>query len=818
MTTSEQGLATSAVSSYDANDLSVLHGLDAVKMRPGMYIGDTDSGAGLHHMVYEVVDNSIDEALAGHADSVEVTLNKDGSCTVSDNGRGIPVSMNETEGRPGIEIVFMELHGGGKFNQNNYKVSGGLHGVGASVVNALSSFLICTVYRDNKEYRIGFKEGEITEPLATIGEAKRRSGTSVTFKPSPKIFAMTEFQADVIEQRLRQLAFLNSGVRIVFLDKREPDAKPVDLCFDGGIAEMVRHHDRSREVIIERPIFARGEKDASIDGVTFPIGVEVALQWNTGDHERLLCFTNNIPQRDGGTHLTGFKTALTRSMKAYADDVLSSKKKKIALEGRDLLEGLTAVISVKLPNPKFSSQTKDKLTSAEVDAAVSSVVSDTLKTWLDENPAEAKKIIFKAADAAAAREAARRAREASKKKTGIEATSLPGKLADCQEKRPELSELFIVEGDSAGGSAKQGRDRAFQAILPLRGKVLNVERANITEILKNDQLGTLLTAIGLPSGEYEEGKLRYHKIVIMTDADVDGSHIRTLLITFFQRRAPEIIEKGYLYVAQPPLFGVRQGSSQKIDYMLDEEALERHLIKRSIPNARVETADGAVIEGEALFELGMKCSMLSKMIDTADRFIGLPALTSCLAVTGAWHPDVFDDPQSLQMAAEFVVSQMPHRMPNTRWRGAARDGKLELTWRRKGIESTITVGKEITDEAAVMSLLYSLELLQQYFVTGVNVVIDDEVTLVGSPTELYHLLRKKGEAGLQVSRYKGLGEMNPDQLWETTLDPARRSLLQLQTRDAATTDEVVSILMGNDVEPRKEFIISHAKQVTNIDI
>lgn len=808
-----------STSGYGADDISVLHGLDAVRKRPGMYIGDTDDGSGLHHMIYEIVDNSIDEALAGHADKVEVALNGDGSVTVADNGRGIPVGINKKEGKSAVEIVFMELHGGGKFEGNNYKVSGGLHGVGASVVNALSDFLHCTVFREGKEHHIAFENGNIVEPLRVVAEGKRRTGTIVTFKPSPKTFSRTEFDADRVESRLRQLAFLNSGVRIIFHDKRTRGIEPVDFFYEGGIAEMVKHLDRNRDTIQSRPIVAVGSRDFERDGSVMEIGVDVALQWTTSYNENLLAFTNNIPQKDGGTHLSGFKTALTRVMKAYAEANLTDRQKKSGVDGKDFLEGLTAVISVKVPDPKFSSQTKDKLVSSEVDPVVASVVSDTLKTWVDENPSEAKKIITKAAEAASAREAARKAREATRKKAGIEATSLPGKLADCQTKDPAKSELFIVEGDSAGGSAKQARKRETQAILPLRGKVLNVERAKLIDILKNDQLGTLLTAIGLPAGEYDESKLRYHKIVIMTDADVDGAHIRTLLITFFYRRLPQVIENGYLYIAQPPLFAVKKGQNDKKPvYLLDQPALDRHLLNGGCENSVLTTSGGQTVSGEDLVKMTMEARQFDAYIRDVDNEIGMLPLTEAFAVTGAWHPDVFEDKGNAQAAVDFICELMPFRVPGTRWSGTVTDEGFSFEWVRKGVKNTVNVPATLCDNPVVNLLLRHLDTFEDIYAGGDAILdMDGTVSAVTSPGELYRAIRVRGEKGLAVSRYKGLGEMNPDQLWETTLDPERRTMLLVNIEDAMEADELISILMGEAVEPRRDFIVRNAANVEDID-
>jgi DNA gyrase subunit B len=835
----EDTQSTAPGTDYGADNIKVLKGLEAVVKRPGMYIGDTDDGTGLHHMIYEVLDNAIDEALAGHCDRIDVVLNRNGSATVRDNGRGIPVDMHQGEGRPAIEVIFTELHAGGKFDQNSYKVSGGLHGVGVTVVNALSTRLEARVWRDGKEHFIAFEHGALVEPLKVVGESGRRTGSEVTFSPSPRTFASVVFDASRVESRLRELAFLNSGVRIVFQDKREDGSEPVEMHYEGGIAAYVRHLDRAKEPVQSKPVVAKGERTveikrkstdengAEIDVVDreATIGVDIAMEWHTGYGEAsLYCFTNNIPQRDGGTHLTGFKAALTSAIKTYAEANLPAKN-KIALDGRDILEGMTAVISVKVPDPKFSSQTKDKLVSSEVQSVVQSVLTDTLKTWLDENPSEAKKIVVKIADAAAVRVAAQKAREGARRKGVLEVTSLPGKLADCQERDPAKSELFIVEGDSAGGSAKQGRKREFQAILPLRGKILNVERARFDKILESAMIGTLISAVGTGIGdEFNANKCRYHKIVIMTDADVDGSHIRTLLLTFFFRRMRELIERGYVYIAQPPLYSAVKKGRKTMEYLLDEAALDRYIIGQAVDGARLVTPYGAVIEGDELAKATIEAGAIDRLVQSSDMEIGLPALTACLAVMGAWHPAIFESVDELTAAAGYVCTMMPSRMPGTRWVGTADENGLHFTWTKKGVTNTVDVPPSIVNNPSVATLIDYIEKLQAlYFdfdnpANGSTLSVGGREQVIRSPGDLYEALRGRVGEAYEVKRYKGLGEMNPEELWETTLDPDKRSCLQVTIEDAAAADELMSVLMGDAVEPRKEFIVSNALKVANLDV
>lgn len=797
---------------YDATSIKVLKGLDAVRKRPGMYIGDTDDGSGLHHMVYEVVDNSIDEALAGHCDSVLVTLNGDGSVTVSDNGRGIPVDLHEEEGVPAAEVIMTHLHAGGKFDQNSYKVSGGLHGVGVSVVNALSEWLELKIWRDGKEHLIKFANGEVDKPLEAVGEAGDKTGSQVTFLASSNIFGTTEYEFATLEHRLRELAFLNSGVLIRLTDSRHVETNTLDLHYEGGLEAFVKYLDRSKNAL-NPTINIEGEKD----GIT----VEASLQWNDSYHESNLFFTNNIPQKDGGTHETGFRGAITRTINSYYDSEGIAKKAKISISGEDAREGMTCVLSVKVPDPKFSSQTKEKLVSSEVRPVVESVLGDRLNQWFEEHPAEAKQIINKIVEAAAAREAARKARELTRRKGALDVSSLPGKLADCQEKNPELSELFIVEGDSAGGSAKQGRNRTNQAILPLRGKILNVERARFDKMLGSAEIGTLITALGTGIGDedFNIEKLRYHKVIIMTDADVDGSHIRTLLLTFFYRKMKELIDKGYLYIAQPPLYKAKQGSSEV--YLKDDEALEDYLIAAGIKDCILTLGDGEQIGGIDLASLVDSARQISLQLKGLTTRVPLDIVEQA-AIARALDKDILAKQDQADQAAKYIAKRLDAlETPADRgWKGeASPDGGLSFVRNIRGVPD----GPHIIDGSVIRSteahaISKKADALQESY-TRHAVLKQKEVEFsITGPVSLVNAIMELGRKGVSMQRYKGLGEMNPDQLWETTLDPNARTLLQVKEKHAEKAEDIFSTLMGDVVEPRRDFIQANALLVSNLDV
>ena len=801
---------------YDADSIKVLRGLEAVRKRPGMYIGDTDDGTGLHHMVYEIVDNAIDEALAGYCDRVDVVLHGDGSVTVRDNGRGVPVDIHKEEGISAANVIFTQLHAGGKFDQNSYKVSGGLHGVGAAVVNALSEHLDLHIWRSGKEYFMRFRNGDAEKDLELVGDAPEgKRGTEVTFLPSTEVFTKTEFDFATLEHRLRELAFLNSGVRIVLGDERAAEAKISELFYEGGVEAFAKYLDRNKQVLHNPPVSIRGEKD----GMT----VEVAMQWNDSYHETMLCFTNNIPQRDGGTHLAGFRGALTRTVNKYADESGISKKEKVSLTGDDMREGLTCVLSVKVPDPKFSSQTKDKLVSSEVRPVVESVVGEKLGQWFEEHPSEARKIVTKVVEAAAAREAARKARELTRRKGALDVSSLPGKLADCQERDPALSELFIVEGDSAGGSAKQGRNRANQAILPLRGKILNVERARFDKMLSSQEIGTLITALGTGIGhdDFSLEKLRYHKIIIMTDADVDGSHIRTLLMTFFYRQMRELIDRGHLYIAQPPLFKAAKGKSAI--YLKDERALDEQLIQTGLEGATFKLGDGSTQAGADLrhtVDIARSVSNLVKPLSLSRR-VTSPAVIEQAAIAGAFKPDILNDAELARQTADYIARRLDavSTLLERGWTGEpTADGGLAFSRRLRGVQERHVIDGPLIKSAEARKLdSLASELQAVYQRPGVFATKDKE-TPISSPTELFAAVLEAGRKGVTIQRYKGLGEMNPDQLWETTLDPEARTLLQVKINHADEADEIFSTLMGDVVEPRREFIQDNALKVANLDV
>ena len=795
---------------YDADSIQVLRGLDAVRKRPGMYIGDTDDGSGLHHMIYEVVDNAIDESLAGHCDLVEVILNGDGSATIRDNGRGIPVDTHQEEGVSAAQVIMTQLHAGGKFNQNSYKISGGLHGVGVSVVNALSETLDLRVWRDDKEHAMRFFDGEPEADLKVIGDAVGKSGTEITFKPSASTFTNTKFDLSRLEHRLRELAFLNSGVHIQLKDDREVEPKIIDLEYEGGLTAFVSYLDKSHQAL-HSPFVLASERE----GIT----VELAMEWTDSYHETMLCFTNNIPQRDGGAHLAGFRAALTRTVNAYAVESGISKKEKAQLSGEDAREGLTCVLSVKVPDPKFSSQTKDKLVSSEVRPVVEAAVSDKLQQWFEEHPGDARKIVSKAYEAAAAREAARKARDLTRRKGALDISSLPGKLADCQERDPALAELFLVEGDSAGGSAKQGRVRKTQAILPLKGKILNVERARFDKMLSSQEIGTMIAALGTSIGpdEFDISKVRYHKIIIMTDADVDGSHIRTLLLTFFFRQMPELIEAGYLYIAQPPLYRAKRGQSET--YLKDDKELDDYLTRNGSEGATLQLSNGSSLAGNDLVSLVEKARQAKAMIEVLSRRIGSQIVTEQCAIAGVMGPQGFDHAKGAASYVAQRLNQLSNNLKQT-WTGEFNESEQNITFKRtvRGVTEVYVLNAQLikTPEARELDSMVG-DLQEAYGKPAVLETKDSKETIDG-PTKLSDLIQLIGKKGLAVNRYKGLGEMNPDQLWETTLDPNQRTLLQVKINHSEEAAEVFSTLMGDVVEPRRDFIQENALKVANLDI
>lgn len=790
-------------SDYGAESIKVLKGLDAVRKRPGMYIGDTDDGSGLHHMVYEVVDNAIDEALAGHATEVTVTLNPDGSVTVHDDGRGIPTDIHKGEGVSAAEVIMTQLHAGGKFDQNSYKVSGGLHGVGVSVVNALSSLLKLRIWRDGKEHFMEFSHGVALAPLAVVGDAGNKRGTEVTFLPSTETFTMIDFDFATLEHRLRELAFLNSGVHVILTDQRHAVEKREDMYYEGGVEAFVKYLDRNKSPLLAAPIMLKAERDGIV--------VEAAMWWNDGYHENVLCFTNNIPQRDGGTHLAGFRGALTRQITGYAESGGVAKKEKVGLTGDDCREGLTAVLSVKVPDPKFSSQTKDKLVSSEVRPVVEGIVNDALKAWLEENPSEAKVVVGKVVQAAAAREAARKAREMTRK-NALGVSSLPGKLADCQEKDPAKSELFIVEGDSAGGSAKQGRNREFQAVLPLRGKILNVERVRFDKMLGSEQIGTLITALGTGIGhdEFNADKLRYHKIIIMTDADVDGAHIRTLLLTFFYRQMREIIDRGHLFIAQPPLYKVSRGRSEQ--YLKDEHALEDYLISTGLEDAVLKLHTGENRAGPDLRTLVNDARNIRSVLRGLHTRYRRDVVEQA-AILGVLNASIFGDTEKAAAAAPYIARRLDVLAEETErgWQGAYVEG-TGFTFERtlRGVKEVAVIDQALLSSAEARKLDEYASALQDIYERPGSLRRKDDETPIYGPVGLFEAVMVAGRKGVTLQRYKGLGEMNPSQLWETTLDTNVRSLLQVSVKEIDDADDLFTKLMGDVVEPRKEFIQENA--------
>lgn len=780
--------------SYGADSIKVLKGLDAVRKRPGMYIGDTDDGSGLHHMVYEVVDNAVDETLAGHATFCKVTLFPDGSAQVEDNGRGIPTDIHPTEGVSAAEVIMTQLHAGGKFDQNSYKVSGGLHGVGVSVVNALSDKLGLTIWRNGKEHYMEFALGDTVAPLKVVGDANGKQGTSVRFWPSPTIFTKTEFDRKTLVHRLRELAFLNSGFSVEFYDLRGAEPFETTLFYEGGVAAFVQHIDRDRTSLIDAPIYVKGEKD----GIT----VEAALQWSKDHyHETTLCFTNNIPQRDGGTHLAGFRGALTRAINNYSEKSGTKQKEKVDISGDDAREGLTCVLSVKVPDPKFSSQTKDKLVSSEVRPVVESIIGEALNNWFEENPGEAKAIMQKIIEAAIVRETVRKQRDLARRKTSLDISSLPGKLADCQERDPSKSELFIVEGDSAGGSAKQGRDRGFQAVLPLRGKILNVERARFDKMLSSQEIGTLITALGTSIGrdDFNPDKLRYHKIIIMTDADVDGAHIRTLLLTFFYRQMPELIERGHLYIAQPPLYKASKGRSES--YLKDQAALEEYLINEGTNEASFKTGTGEVILGQDLLNAVKEAIAFENGVSRLSARVPVFALEQ-VSLAGALTPEL--TPEIAQKAANKMRAIGAEG--ENEWEAGILPEGLKLFRMVRGVKEAILLDNNLLASSDAHRLNERAKAIAEMYDGGGIFMRRDLRVEVKGPSDLLEAIRAQGRKGISIQRYKGLGEMNAEQLWETTLDKNARSLLQVRVDHQDTADSMFTRLMGELVEPRREFI------------
>lgn len=799
---------------YDAQSIKVLRGLDAVRKRPGMYIGDTDDGSGLHHMVYEVVDNSIDEALAGYCDRVTVRLNADGSVTVRDNGRGIPVDIHDEEGVSAAEVIMTQLHAGGKFDQNSYKVSGGLHGVGVSVVNALSEKLELTVWRNGQKYHMAFKHGDPVAPLEKIGPDEGERGTEITFLVSKETFTMTEFDFKNLEIRLRELAFLNSGVHLVLIDARSGEPEQVDLYYEGGVKAFVEYLNKSKTALHSAPILITGERDGII--------LDIAMQWTDSYHESVLCFTNNIPQRDGGTHLAGFRGALTRVANKYtAAFAPASKKDKVALTGEDAREGLTCVLSVKVPDPKFSSQTKEKLVSSEVRTAVEGLLSERLDQWFEEHPADGRKIVGKIFEAATAREAARKARDLTRRKSVLEISSLPGKLADCQERDPSKSELFLVEGDSAGGSAKTGRNRRFQAILPLRGKILNVERARFDKMLGSQEIGTLISALGTGIGpdDFNADKSRYHKIIIMTDADVDGSHIRTLLLTFFYRQMRGLVDKGFVYIAQPPLFGIKRGQSQI--YLKDERALQEYLTEAGLDGASLNCADGSKIIGPDLRATVDKARKVEALVQELSKKVGSELIAEQILLAGAFKTEQLSDSTYAQKVADNVVLRLNAIGEENERGGWSAEGTPEqgfiVTRTMFGVSESYAISPETLDRTTDPKMRELLQEMADIFAQSGQFAVKDKGTLAYGPVSFLAAVTEQGQKGIAIQRYKGLGEMDAEELWQTTLDPDARVLLQVHVQHTHEAEEVFSTLMGDVVEPRRDFIQANALNVKNLD-
>ncbi len=813
-------MGKNARSDYGADSIKVLKGLDAVRKRPGMYIGDTDDGSGLHHMVFEVVDNSIDEALAGHCDQINISLNSNGSVSVDDNGRGIPTEIHPEEKISAAEVIMTQLHAGGKFDQESYKVSGGLHGVGVSVVNALSEKLNLKIYRDNNEYEINFKNGSSDGPLKKIGDSNGRNGTSVTFTPDKNIFSNTQFDSKILKQRFREMAFLNPLIDLSLNDNREADKKSHNFHYEGGIKEFVKYLDKSKKSLIDQPIYIEGNKNN--------IEFNCALWWNDSYYEQILPFTNNIRQKDGGTHLSGFRSALTRVVNNYLDQQKNNKKNDITTNSDDIREGLTSVISVKVQDPKFSSQTKDKLVSSEVRPVVESLVNEKLSDWFERNPSIAKEITFKIQKAAEAREAARKARELTRRKSSLEITNLPGKLADCQEKDPKLSEIFIVEGDSAGGSAKQGRDRKFQAILPLRGKILNTWKSRTDKILSSNEIGTLISALGTGIGnqEFDINKLRYHKVVIMTDADVDGSHIRTLLLTFFFKEMRELIVNDNLYIARPPLYKVKRGKEEL--YLMDDDELHQALVNYGSKDITFETGKGTKFKSSDLKRELLKIVEAQNLLKKIPERYNKNAIEE-IAICGCLDVKKINEMSAkiIKQICDLIGNRFNRRFPDF-------DRGWECIY---SIEEGFVFKRElrgVIDQFSIDNDLLNSQVIQNIndnFASDNGVYamfqetkpakltnVSDHYKEIYSPSQLLDIVINAGKKGLSLQRYKGLGEMNPDQLWETTLDPKNRSLIQVKIEDEAKTKGIFENLMGENVQPRKDFIDEHASNVVNLDI